>query len=310
MPDFSRTGTIAQLSAVVALAIFWAINWPMMKLGLEVVEPWTFRAVLVIVGGVGSLLLAAALGQSVAISRREIWPLLLVGIFQGILWNAFSGFGIALVEAGRASVLAFTMPVWATILSILFLGERLNAMRVAGLAMGMAAMVLLILPALDALRTEAFGSMLMIGGAISWAAATIVVKATNWRMSPLVLAGWQFLIGAVPLTAASFAIGDPATLLDLDMPTAWIVAYSAIIPMIFCQAIFYELVRRLPASIASTGTLLVPPLGVMFSALILGEQVGPAELIALVLVITSMTFILPGFNWRAILHPPPASRPE
>jgi drug/metabolite transporter (DMT)-like permease len=98
--------------------------------------------------------------------------------------------------------------------------------------------------------------------------------------------------------------------MDLDWGTGAVFAYSALIPMIFCQAVWFAVVRRLPTSLASTGTLLVPPLGVLFSALILGERVGPLEILALALAVLALVMILPGFNWRASLHPPPASRPE
>ncbi|MEO1102742.1 MAG: DMT family transporter, partial [Pseudomonadota bacterium] len=288
------------VAAVAALAIFWSLNWPMMKIGLEVVEPWTFRALLVMVGAVGCFAVAAVLGQSLAVPRREWVPLLWVGLFQGVLWNAFSGFGIALVEAGRAAVLAFTMPVWATLLAFLFLGEAVTMRRLAGLVVGMAAMALLLLPALGALNHAALGTVLMIGGAISWAIATVIVKAAGFTISPLSLAGWQFLIGGIPLTIAAFALGDPGTLLDLDARTAAVVAYSAVMPMVFCQAVFFAIVQRLPASLASMSTLMIPPLGVLFSAAILGERVGPAEIGSLVLVVVAMILILPGFSLRAI----------
>ncbi|MEM8664159.1 MAG: DMT family transporter [Pseudomonadota bacterium] len=299
----------AQVGAVVGLAIFWSLNWPMMKIGLTVVEPWTFRALLVVVGAVGCFAVALALGQSLAVPKAERIPLLWVGLFQGVLWNAFSGFGIALVEAGRAAVLAFTMPVWATLLAVLFLGEAVTARRLTGLAVGMAAMVLLLLPALDALNQAALGTLLMLAGAVSWAIATVIVKAANFTISPLSLAGWQFLIGGIPLTIAAFAIGKPSTLLDLDAQTGAVVAYSAIMPMVFCQAIFFAIVQRLPASIASMSTLMIPPMGVFFSAAILGEKVGVTEIASLALVVVAMLFILPGFSLRAIRRPQGASPP-
>lgn len=299
-----------QVVTVTMLAVFWALNWPMMKIGLTAVEPWTFRAALVLAGGVGCLAVALALGQSVAIPRRDLRPLLWLTLFQGVLWNAFSGFGIALVEAGRAAVLAFTMPVWATVLSAIFLGDRLTVRRVAGLALGMAAMALLIWPALGALGGALTGALLMIAGAMAWAVATVIVKAVDWEMGVFALSGWQFVIGAVPLMAAAALLGDPGSLLRVDAATGAAMAYSALIPMIFCQVVWFAVVRRLPTSLASTGTLLVPPLGMGFSALILGDAIGPAEVAALGLVVAALLLILPGFNWRAILHPPPASRPE
>ncbi len=299
-----------QVMTVILLAIFWALNWPMMKIGLTAVEPWTFRATIVLVGGVGCLLVAHLSGRSIAIPRSDLRPLLWLTLFQGVLWNAFSGFGIAMVEAGRAAVLGFTMPVWATLLSILVLKEPITLRRSLGLATGMAAMGLLIWPAMGALGSDLLGALLMIAGAMSWGFATIIVKAVDWKMGVLTLSGWQFLIAAVPLILAALLVGEPASLLRIDWITGGAMAFSALIPMIFCQAVWFAVVRRLPTSLASTGTLLVPPLGVWFAALILGETVGLFEVLALLLVIAALVLILPGFNWRASLHPPPASRPE
>ena len=201
---------------------------------------------------------------------------------------------------GRAAVLAFTMPVWATGLAILVLGETVTPRRFAGLALGMGGMVLLILPAVEALGAELFGTILMLAAAISWAVATIIVKAYDWSVSPLVLAGWQFLLGSVPLAITAFALGEPRTLFDLDRSTGFVLAYSAVVPMIFCQAVFFMIVRRLPAALASMSTLLVPLVGVFTSALLINETVGPAEVGALVLVLCAMLMILPGFSVRAL----------
>jgi len=298
-----------QVTTVVGLAIFWAVNWPVMKIGLTVIEPWTFRAVVVLVGGVGCLIAALCFGKSIRIPASDLRPLLWLTLFQGVLWNAFSGFGIAMVDAGRASVLAFTMPVWATLLAMIFLGEPVTLRRLSGLAIGMLAMALLLVPAFDAMGAKLTGAFLMIAGAIVWGIATIIVKAIDWKMGMLALSGWQFVIGSIPLLLAAIAYGDPATLMEIDALTGGALAYSALIPMIFCQAVWFTVVRRLPTSLASTGTLLVPPLGVYFASLILGETVGIYEFAALILVIVALLMILPGFNWRASLHPPQASRP-
>ncbi len=299
-----------QVLTVIALAIFWAVNWPIMKIGLTVIEPWTFRAVVVLVGGVGCLITALSLGRSVRIPAPDLRPLLWLTLFQGILWNAFSGFGIAMVDAGRASVLAFTMPVWATLLAMIFLGEDVTVRRLIGLATGMLAMALLLVPAFDAMGTRLTGAFLMILGAITWGVATIIVKAVNWKMGMLALSGWQFLIGSIPLILCAIIFGDPATLLEMNRTTGAALAYSALIPMIFCQAVWFTVVRRLPTTLASMGTLLVPPLGVYSAAVMLDEMVGFFEFAALALVVLALLLILPGFNWRASLHPPPASRPE
>lgn len=282
------------------IAILWALNWPMMKIGLEVLEPWTMRAILVLSGGVGALAIGWLCGDSLKVPRGEIIPLLWVGLFQGLLWNGLSAFGIAYLDAGRAAVLAFTMPMWATLLAAIFLREAITGRAIAGLALGMTGMALLLVPSLGTLGPASAGALLMLASAISWAIATIIVKGTRWTISPFVLSGWQFMIGFVPLALAAVTLGDPASVLDLDARTGSAFAYSAIMPMVYCQAMFFAIVRRLPASLASMNTLLIPPLGVIFSAMVLGEHVGPLEICAVVLVVGAMVLILPGFTLRSL----------
>lgn len=298
-----------QAFAVIALAVCWAFNWPMMKIGLTVVEPWTYRAFMLIVGGAGCLLVARIMGVSLVVPRADWAMLAALSLLQGTLWNGFSGFGIAAIDAGRASILAFTMPLWATLLSIWFLGETVTRRRVLGLVLGLVGMVLLMLPALDALGRELTGSVLMIAAALSWAAATVVFKAAGWHAHVLTITGWHFIIGGIPVLAGALVAGEPGSLLDVDTEAALAMAFSVFVAMIFCQVVWFEVVRSLPANLASMGTLCIPVLGVFFSNLVLGERVGVLEILALIVVVGALTLILPGFSWRAIRHRRQASRP-
>lgn len=298
-----------QVASVVMLSVFWGLNWPVMKISLTVVEPWTLRAVLMVGGGVGCLLVALLFRQPLAVPRAQWRPMLWVGFFQGLLWNGLSGFGLAMVAAGRAAVLAFTMPIWATLLALIFLKEPVSLRRLIGLALGMAGMALLIWPALGSLNDAALGTFLMLGAAIAWGIATVIVRGVKWEVSPLTIGGWQLLIGAGPIVAAAILFGKPSTLLDVDLVTGGGIVFSVLLPMIVCQAIFFTIVRELPASLASMSTLMVPPLGVFFSALLINEKVGLLEIAALVLVVAAMLFTMPGFSWRAIRRRPPASFP-
>ncbi|MEM8665403.1 MAG: DMT family transporter [Pseudomonadota bacterium] len=302
--------SLVQIMAVVALAVCWAFNWPMMKLALVTVDPWTFRAFLVVVGGVGCAFLAKANGLPLLVHRSD-WPAMIaVGLLQGALWNGFSGFGIALVDASRAAVLAFTMPLWVTLLSMIFLREVVTPRRFFGLGLGLCAITLLLMPAFAAMGSALFGTLLMLLAAFSWGAATVVFKGATWKSDILTISVWQYIIGGVPLCLAAVTLGDPPSLIRAEGWVLLAIAYSALVPMIFCQIIWFSVVQRVPASYASMGTLMVPVLGVMFSAMVLGEKIGPPEIGALVLVTVAMALILPGVSLQASRRPPRASRPE
>lgn len=290
---------VIQVIAVLALAFFWGINWPIMKIGLEIIEPWTFRALLVLSGAVGCALLLIMRGESLRVPSTDWRMLALLALFQGVMWNGFSGFGISLIDAGRASILAFTMPVWATGLSILILKEEVTNRRLVALGFGMAGMLCLLYPALGAISERLWGTLCMLLAAMSWAMATVIFKAARWHGSLIAITGWHFALGSTPLILASLTFGQPSTLLEIDLRAGLALLFSATVAMVFCQLIWFTIVSRLPASLASMSTLLVPLIGVGSSAVMLGEQIGIYEGAALLLVFTALGLILPGLSSRA-----------
>lgn len=283
------------LLLLAGITLFWGLNWPAMKLAVAGIEPWTFRTLCLAAGAAGVALVAR--GRDLALPRRYWGPLVLAALTNVTGWHVFSGFGLTMIEAGRGSVIAFTMPLWAAPLSALVLGERLTRRSAAGLGLGLCALALLIVP--DAARVGAapWGALLMLGAAVSWAVGTVVVKAVAWPVDALRLGFWQFVVGGVPVAAGMLVLGEPSTLATAP-PSSWLGAlYSATIPMVFCQIAYFRVVRIFPANVAAIGVIAVPAVGVASSALVLAEPIGVLEAAAVVLVAAGLALVL--------LRPPP-----
>ena len=65
-------------------------------------------------------------GQRILLERREWRQLLACGLFLVIGWHLFTGYGVSQMPAGRAVIIAFTMPLWASAFSAVLLKERLT----------------------------------------------------------------------------------------------------------------------------------------------------------------------------------------
>jgi drug/metabolite transporter (DMT)-like permease len=65
-----------------------------------------------------------------------------------------------------------------------------------------------------------------------------------------------------------------------------------LIPMGLCYVTWFETLRRLPPTAASTGMLLVPVIGVVSAAVILGEALGLREIGAMALTLGGVTLAL------------------
>jgi len=274
------------------LTLFWGANWPAMKIALTELPVWWFRAGCLWFGGLGLIAIARLSGLSLRVPAVERGPLLVCAAFNVVGWHLCSGYGVSLMPAGRAAIIAFTMPVWASLLSSILLDEALTKAKLIGLALGMSGLAVLIGPDLIVLETAPLGALFMLIAAISWASGTVLLKRFHWSVPTTVLVGWQLIAGALPVSIGAVLLEAPPELAGLSRETLIAVAYIFLFPMVFCQWAFFRTVRLFPAAIAAIGTLAIPVVGVYSSAVILGESVGWREFIALLLICSALASVL------------------
>lgn len=266
-----------------------------MKIILAEVSPWWFRASCVLVGGLALLSVSAASGNRVRLQAREVGPLLFCALFNVIGWHLFSAHGVALIPAGRAAIIAFTMPVWAALFSSLLLGERFSAAKVLGLLLGVAGLAVLIGPDLWVFQRAPLGAFFMMMAALSWGAGTVLFKRHNRRNPGLPVAshiGWQLFLGTPVLLVGAALLEPFPDVTALSTPAILALVYIYAFPMTFCQWAYLKTVHLFPASIAAIGTLLIPVVGVYSSSFILGETVGWPELLALTLICAALASVM------------------
>jgi drug/metabolite transporter (DMT)-like permease len=231
-------------------------------------------------------------GHSLAIPRKELKPLLLVSFLNITGWHLFSAHGLLYINAGRASIIAFTMPVWAAILSPFLLKERVTKARIIGLVLGITGLAILIGPDLKVFGSAPVGAFFMLIAAVTWAAGTVTIKYFHWTMPIALLTAWQLLLGGIPIVIGAL-IFEPVTVV---FRSSWLVVMALIfvilIPIIFCQWAWFKVVDIFPASLAAIGTLLIPVVGVFSSALLLGEPIGFQELASLTLIVIALAIVM------------------
>ena len=107
------------------------------------------------------------------------------------------------------------------------------------------------------------------------------------QLSPVTGVMWQIAFGAIP--ALVLAAGFEHPVLARLTPLAWLAfAYIAILPMTVGYLTWFRALRLLPASIAATGVLISPLVGVLGSALLLGDPLGARQIAALAVTLTGV----------------------
>lgn len=274
------------------VSVFWGLNWPAMKIILAEMPVWWFRASCLLVGGVCLLAIAAMSGSKWRLDHDELMPIVVCAFFNVCCWHMFSAYGVSIMPAGRASIIAFTMPLWAAIFSSMLLGERIGPGKIVGLCLGLTGLAVLIGPDLLVLGETPIGPAFMVGAAVSWGLGTVLFKRGQWTTSVVALAAWQLLLSAVPVTLGAIALESVPDVSSLSSRAIVALIYLYAFPMVFCQWAYFKTVRLFPATVAAVGTLMVPVVGVFSSSLILYEQIGWREFVALALTCSSLACVM------------------
>jgi drug/metabolite transporter (DMT)-like permease len=234
----------------------------------------------------GSALLVLAWCRLRNVSLFERDGTLGAGLLAGILFAlefAFIYLGIARTDVARGVLLIYLSPfVVALGAHFLVPGDRLSLIKLLGLVAAFGGLALV----LSGGNGEAHlaGDLFCVLGAITWGAATLVIKITGLaRIGPEKILFYQLAVSALLLTPASLLIGEPAP--DFSQtPVLLALAYQIVVVSFASYIVWFWLITQYAPSNLAAFTFLTPVAGVLFGALILDEPVTGPILAALALI--------------------------
>jgi drug/metabolite transporter (DMT)-like permease len=292
LPSLPREAAhLRYIALVPILGVLWGFNWPAVKICLGEIAPWTLRATGMLLGG---LILAAFVllrGGSLRVRRDHWLRLACAGILTIGAFNILLAFAQLAAPTSRSAIVTFTMPIWATLFARIVLGERFDRRRLLGLAIGIAGLAALGWPLLLHGRLS-FGLLYALAGGMCWAAGTVLTKRFRVAAPPLVIAAWQLLIGAAFAATGMLAAEGVPWPHALREETLIALAYHVLLAQALAYFLWFEVVARIPAGIASLGMLLVPAFGVCGAMLFLGERPTTADFLGLALIVAAAASVL------------------
>lgn len=277
----------AALAALALIALVWGYNWVVLKQGLRDAGPYEFFALRF---AIASLCLFGAL----AATRRPMrlthgGAVLATGLLQTTATFALTGWALVAGAAGKSAVLCYTMPFWVILFAWPVLGERLGRAQWSALGVALTGLALL----LGSGVTAGFSELLALASAVAWAAGIVITKRlqTRHRVDTLALSAWQSALGGAGLVL--LALLFPSRETHWTPYLVFALLYNALLVSAICWFLWFWVLARLDAGLASFGILAVPVLGVVFGVLQLGERPRPTEwagigLIVVALALTAM----------------------
>lgn len=285
------TVSARSLLLVPLLGLLWGFNWPAVRISLTEIAPWTLRAGGMTFAGLGLVAVALARGVRLKVPAAHWARLIVAGILSIAAFNVLLAFAQLMAPTSRAAILTFTMPVWATLMAWPVLGERFDRPRLIGLGLGVAGLLCLGLPLVRAGQFSP-GLALALLASLSWALGTIITKRWPVAAPTLSIAAWQLLIGGAAAGIGMLVFEGIPVPKTLSPPVAAALTFHILGAQALAYFLWFTVIARLPAGIASLGTLIVPAVGALGSVLLLGERPAASDWVGLVLVIAASGSIL------------------
>jgi drug/metabolite transporter (DMT)-like permease len=291
-PPASGRISPAGLMFLAITSVGWGFNWPVTKFLIGELPPLTLRG---LSGVVGALLLAAlaVLRKQSLYVPREIRPrLLLAAVLNVTLWMVVMGLALLWLPASEAALIAYTMPVWASLIAWPVLGERPTLLRALALVMAFAGLASIMGGnGIAASEAKLPGILMALTGSVGFAIGTVLSKRRPIHLPPIPGAAWQVGLGCLPVAIVGLFVETTHLEKVTDLGW-WLLIYSVVGQFCIAYVAWFAALARLPASVAAIGTMAVPVIGVVTSALALHEPLGAGQIAALVFTLAGVALAM------------------
>lgn len=288
----------------IALALIWGSSFLFMKLGLAALEPVQISTARVVIGAATLLAIAAALRTRLPRDARTWAWMSVTAFFLCTLPFTLFALGEERVSSGLAGIGNAVTPVATVLMALLLLpSDRPTPRKLAAVALGFLGVVVIAQPWAEAGRPDLVGfSMTVVAGAsygVGWAVnrrflGTVDLGGLSQPTTQLLAAVPQLLLALLVWSSVEgwapfgvHATGDP--LLWAVLATFALGALGTGI----AYWLLYDVVRAVGPTVSSTLTYLIPVVAVGLGFFVLGETLGPAQLIGAVIVVGAGFLVQP-----------------
>jgi len=264
-----------------AFALMWSSAFSSARIIVADAPPLTALAIRFLISGALGVIIARAMGQTWRLTRPQWGAVVVFGICQNALYLGLNFVAMQWVEASLASIIASTMPLMVAGLGWAAWGDRVGPLGLAGLVAGVGGVALIMGTRLSG-GADPLGVALCVLAAVALSVATLAVRSTGSGGNVLMIVGLQMFVGSAVLAVFALALESWEVTWSLRLGLAF--AYTTLVPGLLATLVWFLLVNRIGAIKAATFHFLNPFFGVAIAAMVLGEGLGPYDVVGVVIV--------------------------
>ena len=273
------------LALGIAFVTMWSSAFTSARIVVADAPPFLALSVRFLISGLLALAIGRAAGQRIQLNGSQWTAVIVFGLCQNALYLGLNFEAMRTVEASVAVIIASLLPLFVAAFGRLFIGEALPRQAVLGLLAGVAG-VLVIMAARLGAGADPFGVALCVGGVLALSVATLAVRGAASGGNLWMIVGLQMLVGSAALLPVAWLF--ETWTVNWTWPLIGAFAYTTLIPGLAATMTWFILVERIGATRAATFHFLNPFLGVAIAAMILGESVGPRDLLGVCIIMAGI----------------------
>ncbi len=218
--------------------------------------------------------------------RSDLPVLLSITLLHMVGFAVLANIGLQLVPVGRSVVLAYTTPLWVMPGAAIFLGERLTARRMMGVALGLLGLGVLFNPfAFDwSDRNSLLGHAALLLAALLWAASILHIRGHQWKSTPFQLLPWETFLATAILFAVALIL-EPRLVVEWNARLIILLFTTSTLGVVIPYWAIASAGRHLSAGAVSLGVLGAPIVSIVAAAIALGEVPEVSVWVAIVCVL-------------------------
>ncbi|MET3892836.1 drug/metabolite transporter (DMT)-like permease [Bosea sp. OAE506] len=281
----SGAGRFTDLALLLLLATLWGGSYSFIKVGVETIPPVTLIAARTLLAG--AILLGVIRWRGLRLPRdRATWRLFLVqACLNSVLPFTLIAWAERSVEAGLATILSSTSPIFVVVLGLLAgTGERLSPIKLVGIASGLAGTLLIVgSEAMAGFGADLAAQLALVAASLCYGGAALFGRHFK-GLDPIMPAAGSLICGAALLIPLSLAVDRPWTLAPSLASIQALLALS-VVSTALAFVIYFRLIARLGSVATTSVAYLRVPTGVVIGMVFLGESLASTAWAGLVLIV-------------------------
>jgi drug/metabolite transporter (DMT)-like permease len=274
--------------ALAFLILIWGVSWSIYKMALTYSPPLLFAGMRSLLGGL--VLALFLLPKLKKIGWRENWKRYCISaLLNTICFYGIQSLGLIYMPGGLFSVLVYFQPILIGLFAWMWLGEKMNGIKIFGLIIGFAGIVAVSADGFTG-QFSILGVVLGLLTALSWALGVIYVKKVSHHVDSMWMVAMPSMLGGVILTGLGL-LTESWTSIVWNGYYVFGLGFGSTLGIPIAFVIYFSLVNGGDASKVASFTFLVPLLAVVTGTLFMGEPFSYSLLAGLVLIVISITCV-------------------